>query len=234
MAYTADTLITRALYLSQIVARDLQTPTASQISDGLFLLNSLLDYKSTDLRLIPYFKFYEFLTVPGQEDYYIPDLLYVDTLTFNIGTVRYSLREMTRNQYFETPRVDNITSLPFSYRPERELGGMRLYLYFVPVQEFLMKMMGKFALTNVALNTDMSLTYDQYYIEYLRYELAEYICSEWSVTFPEEAAAKLRELRKKLKDVSPPDLSIRSQSYFGSSPVIDWQTVNLSVGYFPF
>ena len=234
MAYTAQTLITRALYLSQIVARDLQTPNADQISDGLFLLNALLDFKNTDLRLIPYFTYYEFDTVANQELYYIPNLLYVDTLTFNIGTVRYSMTDMTRFDYFGTPRVDGIANLPFSFRAERLLGGMNLYFYFLPGAVYQMKLNGKFALTEVALNTDMSETYDLYYLEYLRYALAEYICSDWGATFQDQAQKKYEEIRKKLMDVSPPDLSIRQQTYFSGAPPLDWQTVNLSVGWFPF
>ena len=55
MAYTARMLITRAYYLSQIVSRQLQEVSGEQIEDGLFLLNALLQFKSTDLREIPYF-----------------------------------------------------------------------------------------------------------------------------------------------------------------------------------
>ena len=89
MAYTALQLITRAFYLSQVVSRDLQVPNSSQITDGLYLLNAILDYKKSDLRLIPYFTFYEFDTVLNQELYFIPNLLLIDTITFNIGDVRY-------------------------------------------------------------------------------------------------------------------------------------------------
>jgi hypothetical protein len=234
MAYNALQLITRSFYLSQIVSRDLQTPNASQITDGLYLLNAILDYKSTDLRLIPYFKRYDFLTVPNQEEYFIPELLYVDSLTFNLGVVRYSMTQMSRYDYFATPRVDNIANLPFSYRVERELGGARIYLYFLPGQVFNMKLSGKFGLTDVNLNTDLQQIYDLYYIEYLRYELANYICSEWGATFPDQAMKKYEEIRKKLMDVSPADLSIRKITYFSGTPPLDWQTVNLSNGWFPF
>jgi hypothetical protein len=234
MSYIAQELITRSLYLSQIVARDLQTPSASQISDGLFLLNELLDFKSTDIRLIPYFQEYDFNTVQGQELYFVPNLLYVDTMTFDLQTVRYSLTEMTRSQYFSTPRVEGIQSLPFSYRVERKLDGSNVYLYFVPSQVYLIKLWGKFGLTEVALNTDMSLTYDAYYLGYLRYELANFFCAEWGTTFPEQAKIEYNMRRKKLMEVSPPDLSIRKQTYFNGAPPLDWQTVNLSEGFFPF
>lgn len=233
MAYTALQLITRAYYLSQIVSRQLQTVSGEQITDGLFLLNSILDYKSTDLRLIPYFQRYQFSSVQGQEDYFIPNLLYVDSLTFNIGPVRYSLTEMTRKEYFSGPRVDNIQSLPYSYRVERELGGARIYLYFEPEAVYQMKISGKFGLTEVTLTQDMSLTYDLYYIEYLRYALAEYICSDYGATFPDESKAKYMEIQKKLMDVSPADLSIQKRGYFGGNFPWDWQSINLWKGFWP-
>src|SRR6185503_20230450 len=160
MAYLTSTLITRAYYLSGVVARLLQTVDSAQLSDGLYLLNAFLDFKSSDLRLIPYFQRTTFNTVGGQESYFIENLNYVDSLTFNIGDVRYSLNEMSRKEYFSTPRIDNVESLPFSYRTERELGGTRIYLYFVPADIYTMKISGKYNLTEVTLNQDLSTTYD--------------------------------------------------------------------------
>lgn len=233
MAYTSLQLITRAYYLSQVVSRGTQTPTGDQITDGLYLLNALLDIKASDLRLIPYFQEYDLTLTAGQESYFIPNLLYVDSMTFNIGVVRYAMAELTRKQYFATARVDNIQSLPFSYRVERCLDGSRVYLYFLPASTYVLKIWGKFGLTDVTLTTDLSLTYDSYYIEYLRYALAEYICCEWGVTFPDEAKKKYEEIRKKLVEISPADLSIRKQSYFTRGPFIDWQSVNIP-GWWPF
>ncbi len=234
MAYTALQLITRSFYLSQIVSRDLQTPTGSQISDGLYLLNALLDIKGSDLHLIPYFQQYQFNTVQGQEAYFVANLLYVDSMTFNIQEVRYPMIEMTRKQYFATGRVDNVETLPFSYRVERKLGGAEVYLYFLPNQDYVVKIWGKFGLTDVALTTDLSLTYDTYYIEYLRFALAEYICCEWGATFPDESKKKYEEIRKKLMSISPADLSIQKQTFFNSRPGLDWQQVNIGRGWVPW
>lgn len=234
MVYTALQLITRAYYLSGVVARNGQTVSADQITDGLYLLNALLDVKGSDLRLIPYFKPYEFQSVINQELYFIPNLLMVDTMTFNIGVVRYPMQETTRYNYFATPRVDNIANLPFSYRLERVLGGMNIYVYFLPGGVYTFKLQGKFGLTDVSLNTDMAETYDLYYIEYLRYAIADYICAEYGATMPQQTKAKFDEIRAKLVDVSPADLSIRKQTYFGGVGGLDWQTVNLSVGYLPY
>lgn len=234
MAYTARELITRAYYLSQIVSRQLQTPSGQQITDGLYLLNSLLDFMSTDIRLIPYFRRYEFDSVVGQEEYFVSGLLYVDSLTFNIGDVRYSINEATRKQYFAGPRVDGIQSLPYVYRTERELDGMRIFLYFEPQAIYQMKLSGKFRLGNVTLDTDMSLTYDEYYIEWLRYALAVKVCEEWGSSVPDTTMAKYKEMQKKLMEVSPPDLSIQKNTYFNSLPGFDWQMINLYKGWVPY
>lgn len=234
MAYTALTLITRAYYLSQIVARGLQTVSGEQVNDGLFLLNALLDTKASDIQLIPYFNEFDFNTVIGQEKYFTPNLVYADSITFNIGPVRYPLIDMSRKDYFSGPRVDNIQSLPYGYRVERSLGGANIYLYFVPSDVFQMRVWGKFGLSNVTINQDLSLTYDGFYLEYLRHALAEYQCAEWGVTFPDQAQKKYEEIRKKLMQLSPADLTMQKRSYFSGRGGMDWQTINLYKGWLPF
>jgi hypothetical protein len=230
---TALELINRAFNLSQVVSRELQTVSGSQQADGLYLLNALLDFKGSDLHLIPYFNSIDFNLVVNQEEYFIENLLYVDSLTFTNQNVRYSMYDMSRKDYFGSPRVNDIQSLPFQYRPEREKGGMRLYLYFLPDQAYAAQVWGKFGLTQVTLTTDMSSVYDPFYIEYLRYGLAEMICSEYGITFPMQSKQTLQEYEKKLLMTSPPDLSVQKMSYFGGNPSFDWQAVNLWRGYWP-
>jgi hypothetical protein len=234
MAYPASELITRSYFLSQVLARDLQTVSGSQMDDGLYLLNALLDVKYSDLQLIPYYSNFQFNTVQGQEKYFIPNLAEADTTTFNIGDVRFSMNPLTRKEYFSTPRVDNLQALPFSYRYERTLKGSNLFLYFVPNQLYLVNIWGKFALSDVTLYQDMSLTYDLFYIEYLRFALAQYICCEYGQTFPDTCEMKFKQIVKKLKSVSPTDLSISKRSFFTTNTTFDWQYVNLSQGYWPF
>jgi len=234
MAYQVSTLITRSFYLSQILARDLQTISGSQEQDGLFLLNELLEEKASDLSLIPYYREFDVTTVQGTEMYFIPNLMEADSVTFNIGDVRFSMNELTRKEYFSTPRIDNLQALPFSYRIERVLGGANLYLYFVPNQDYVVKIWGKFALTDVTLNQDLSLTYDGFYISYLRHYLASKICSEYGQTFPDGAQFEFKRIEKKLKSISPADLSITKRSFFTTNSTFDWQFVNLSTGYYPF
>ena len=234
MAYLVSTLITRSYYLSQILARDLQTLTGSMEEDGLFLLNESLEEKGSDLSLIPYYKQFTLTTAQGTEMYFIPNLAEADTVTFNIGEVRFSMNELTRKEYFGSPRVDELQALPFSYRIERCLGGANLYLYFVPNQDYVVNIWGKFSLTDVTLNQDLSLTYDGFYISYLRHYLASKLCSEYGQTFPDGAQKEFMRIEKKLKSASPADLSISKQSFFNSGSTFDWQWCNLSRGWYPF
>lgn len=233
MAYTALQLITRSYYLSQVISRQLQTPDGEQITDGLYLLNELLDVKASDLHLIPYFSEYDFSTVQGVEKYFVPNLVYPDSVTFNISEVRYSLIDSSRKGYFSTPRVDNVQSLPYSYRVERCLNGSNIYFYFIPADAYLIKIWGKFGLSDVTLTTDLSLVYDPFYIAYLRYGLAKKITEEWGCTLPDAIMAEFMRIEKKLLMISPADLSLQKRSYFTRSPALDWQLINLP-GWVPF
>jgi hypothetical protein len=227
MNITALQLITRSFYLSQIVSRQLQTVEGYQIKDGLYLLNSLLDIKGSDLRLIPYYTETIFNTVQGQEVYSLPNVLSAETMTFNIGVVRYPMTSLSRDQYFGLGRVDNVQSLPFSYHLERTLGGANVYMYYVPQDVYVVKTWGKVGLTEVLLQTELTDVYDNFYIEYLRLALAEYICIEYGEEFPEQAAKKYAEIRKKLMDTSAIDLSIRKVNSLGKHDVFNWAYVNI-------
>lgn len=233
MAYTALQLITRAYYLSQVVSRELQIVTGGQVTDGLYLLNAILDFKGSDLREIPYYQEYIFNSVQGQAMYFVPNLLAVDTMTFNIGDVRYALEDESRVKFFGPYRLDGIQSLPYQYRMERTQGGMNVYIYFVPASIYVMKIWGKFAFTEVTLNTDMSLYFDPYYLEFLRHQLVPWICNEYGATVPDGVMKNLSILEKKVMDVSPPDLSLRNRNYFGRGITLNWAVLNLSGGWVP-
>ncbi len=233
MAYTAYKLITNAWYLSGIVARGLQQPSGEQINDGLDLLNYLLDFKSSDINLIPYWTKYDFAFVQNQETYNIENLVAVESLTFSINNVRYSMQDITRKDYFGTGRVNNIASLPYNYHVERTLNGSDIYIYFLPQDNYPAQLIGKFALTNVTLFQDLELTYDRFYIEYLRHALAEYMCNEYGVMLAPAVAMKLKEIVAKLRDVSPPDLSTDKLSYFSKQRSINYADVNIGRGWRP-
>jgi hypothetical protein len=233
MSYTARQLVTRSWYLSGIVARRLQSVTGDQATDGLFLLNALLDWKSVQIDLIPYWTYYEFPAVPSQEQYFIPNLVAVETLTFNINTVRYSTGFTSRSNYFGSARVDNISSLPNIWYFNRSLGGGSIYLYFQPSGPFPIKIMGKFALTDVTLDTDLLTIYDPSYLEYLRYALTQYMCSEYGILMNPESKGILMALQRTLMDESPPDLSVKKASILTTTPGLNFGDVNLGLGWRP-
>lgn len=227
MSYSAAQLITRAFYLSGKISQDLETLDSSDLNSGLFLLNAVLAIKTANNRLIPYYTFYEFDTIVGQETYFIPNLISVDSLTFNINNVRFATSEQSRRQYFGSPRVDTVQSLPFTWHSERAKGGSNLYFYFIPDSEYPIKLWGKFSLTEIAsYDTDLSTTMEPFYIEYLRYALAEYICAEYGITFQPQSQAKLDEYEKIITDISPPDLTQIRRTAFSKNNFMNWAYVN--------
>ena len=232
MAYTARELITRSWYLSGIVSRNLQTVTGDQITDGLQMLNDLLNFKQIEVEYIPYKTYDTSITlVPGQEEYFIENCAQIESCTFNIGVVRYPMDYVSQRNYFGSGRVDNISSLPFSWTYLRELGGVSLFMYFLPEGEYPLKILGKFFLTNVTLDTDLTTTLDTSYIEFLRYSLAQYMCSEYGVQFNPESEKIMMSYKRKLMYMSPPDLSISKSSVLTQLPGFSWADVNIGKGW---
>lgn len=234
MPYTARTLITRSWYLSGIVARNLQVVTGDQIQDGLMLLNALLDWKSYELDLIPYWTYdTSIYTVANQETYFIPNCLAIESVTFNDDVVRYPTDPASRHQYFASGRIDNIAALPFNYYFNRSLGGGTLYLYFLPQAVYQLKIMAKFGLSEVTLDEDLLTVYDPAYVEYLRYALAQYMCSEYGILFNPESMKILDAIRVQLMDVSPPDMSTIKSSILTEGCGINYGDVNIGKGWRP-
>lgn len=250
MAYTAQSLITRSLYLSGIVARNLQTPTGDQITDGLQLLNDLLNFKQIEVDLVPYWNYIALDCEPSVEFYYLPYVSQVESVTFNIGPVRYPMNMTSRTNYYGSARVDNVSSLPFSWNFNRSLGGGNLALYFKPAQNYTLKMMVNLFLVDVKLDTDLTdisrdvpyvfingsnQGYDTSYIEYLRYGLAKLMCSEYGVQFNPESEKILQSYARKLMYMSPPDLTMQKSTILAhdSRPAFNYGDVNIGRGYRP-
>lgn len=260
MAYPALQLITRSWFLSGIVARNLQVPTGDQIYDGLQMLNDLLNFKQIETDLIPYWQYITFNAVPQQEYYFLPYVAAIEESTFNIDVVRYPMVSTSRSDYFGSSRVDNISTLPFSWNYERSVGGGTFGMYFLPDQAYPIKMKVKTFLVDVALETDLQDVtasfinqynvpnytpyffinnsiqgYDSAVIEYLRYALARYMCSEYGVIFNPESEKIYQALVRKLMYMSPPDLSGKKLSilYADSNPGYNWGDVNIGHGWRP-
>ena len=260
MAYTAQQLITRSWFLSGIVARNLQVPTGDQIYDGLQMLNDLLNFKQIETDLIPYWQYITFDAVAAQEFYFLPYVAAIQTSTFNLGVVRYPMVSTSSTNYFGSARVDNISTLPFSWNYERAVGGGTFGMYFKPDSNYPIKMKAKIFMVDVDLQTDMqdvtqSFTnpynvpfytqysfinnsiqgYDTSYLEYLRYALARFMCSEYGVEFNPQSERIFMSYQRKLMYESPPDLSNKKLSilFADSGPGFNWGDVNIGHGWRP-
>lgn len=156
MAYTTNQLINGAYYAAGVVSREFETVAGGQISDGLQWLNEILSDKTVDQAMLPYETSYFMNAQIGVEKYFIPNLIQIDTIVFFIQDVRYAMRYTPRNQYFGTPRVENVQSLPNQWYWERQTKGGNLYIYFKPDQNYPIEIHGTFRIPPVSLNQDLT------------------------------------------------------------------------------
>ncbi|WP_299079148.1 hypothetical protein [uncultured Paraglaciecola sp.] len=230
----ASELVVKAFYLSNIVSRELETVSGSQISDGIDLLNELLDDKAASGNMIPYFSHVNFDAVVNQEKYFIPSLMEMSCLAFKDGTIRYEMRELGRIEYFGNTRATNISSFPKVYTFERALGGSNIYIYFYPDRDYEFEITGKFFLSNVSACDDLDSSLEGFYISYLRYALAESICDFYNVEFPIYKKQALNKKEKNLFKVDPPDMTIEKVSSLNSREnILNYAEINFNSGLRP-
>ncbi len=228
MSYTVLQLIDNAYFVSGIVAREFQQVTGSQEEVGLDLLNELLTEKTVENDMVPYFTKYNFTAVVGQETYFVPNLIDLDTLTFTLSQVRYQMNKVDRIQYFGVSRANDIQSLPVMYHVERQMGGANIYLYFLPDQAYPFEGWGRFGLTSVVFNQDLALVYDQFFINYLKYALAEVLLINYSYDVPQAVAKKLEWFQTIIsKQSQKMDLTLAKTSTLVKSTAISYAQINL-------
>ncbi len=210
MAYTVTELITKSWNLSGIVAAQAETVSGDQLKDGLDHLNDFLALQSAESRMIPYTRVHLFECKANWDEFLIDHLLSIDVLTIkNNGS--YSLKALGRRAFF-TRNGDSLSpSQPLFYHIEAIRGGSLLFLTPTPDKDYKLRIVGKFGLTEVDYNDDLSLVYDRQYLLYLRYGLADYLCDLYNHPFA--AGAKLSRLASNLRDYSPLDLSMVKVSY---------------------
>lgn len=233
MPYTVTDLITRAYYLSGVVSRDFETVSGPQFDEGLSSLNDVIDDKTSDKSMIPYFQVFNFPGIIGQETYFIANLIEVTSMVFFLNTVRYSMINVDRDAYFGLPRAETIQSLPFNYHVERVFGGANIYVYYLPEQNFPFQIWGKFRLAEVILGQDLSLTLDRFYIDYLKYALTERICDNYNYQVPANVAKNLLEYEIQIaKKSGILDLTIKKISTLDNNQYgVSYGQVNLGKGW---
>jgi len=157
MSNTVNELISGAFYASGVVAREFETVSGGQVTDGLQWLNDILGDKAVGVDMVPYETIYTFNSEIGVEEYYIPGLAVIDTLVFYKDNVRYAMKYNKRNEYFGKARTNGINALPFDWYFERSFGGGKLYMYFTPDRSYETEIHGVFRLQDVVKGQDLSL-----------------------------------------------------------------------------
>lgn len=234
MTYLTTELITNAYYISNIVSRDFETPSASQVNDGLNILNDIIADKTINSSLIPYSDNLELNASAGVDNYFIENLIYIETFTFFIDGTRFQTRNQQRKDFFGSFRQVNIESLPFNWHTERELGGSRLFLYFVPDVNYPMEIWGSFRLSQVSLFQDLSLSMDRFYINFLKFELAVRLCKEFGYNIPPMVEKQLQDYYQWISGQSNTmDLKTQKLSTLTGGGAINYALVNLSNGWVP-
>lgn len=233
MPYPVAMLVSEAFYTSGIVSRSFQTVAGDEQNTGVICLNEILTDSVVDVGKIPYYTTsYNFNAVPGQQKYFIPGLAELETLVFYLDTVRYQMRKNQRDYYFGTGRAENVESLPFNWHWELTLGGGNLFIYFFPDQNYPMVATGLFALTTVTLFQDLSLTFDQFYINYLQYRTAERLCLKYNFAVPDALAKEVLRYDQLIASrASPKDMSVTKLSTLTNINSVNYAQVNLGRGW---
>jgi hypothetical protein len=234
MAYLTSQLISDSYYLSGIVSRDFETVTGSQTSDGLRLLNEVIADRTIDESTIPYTDKFTLTASPGVSEYFIENIIDIDVFVFYIQSIRYQTRNQGRQDYFGSFRPTNIQSLPWNWHFERQFGGGKLFLYFVPDTNYPLEIWGSFRLSSVTLFQDLSLTLDQFYTNFLQYLLAERLCQFNSYRVPANVQMQLQKYFKWIANSSNVlDLRQQKLSSLSGGEAINYAIVNLSGGWLP-
>ena len=233
----ASELISLSWYLSTIVSYT-ETVSGDQKTLGLELLNDLLAQPIANTSLIPYYGSYDFNTQAGVEEYFIENLIYPETVTYELSGVRYPLNSSTREEYFGQGRADTVQTLPSMYRFEQgtkdKKVGSYLYIYPLPDNIYAAVIWGKFSLQEVLPETDLSLHFDRNYRLYLRYALAQLMCHQYSVSFPPEIEKKLYQLKNNIMKINPPESAMKKISILQrNSSNFSYIQANLGNGWTP-
>ncbi|HEY2567191.1 MAG TPA: hypothetical protein VGH95_05770 [Candidatus Aquirickettsiella sp.] len=217
MTYSVTELITKAWNLAGIVAAQAETVSGDQLKDGLEHLNDFLALQNANARIIPHTRIQQLTCVAHSEEMFVQHLLNLDSLTLTEEKpscyLLQSLPLLGRKEYFNQNYPSSFLR-PRFYHLEKTKGGSFLFLSPTPDKAYSLKLVGKFGLTEVNANDDLSAIYDRDYLLYLRYGLADYLCDFYNHPF--SAKGKLKEIERKLLDASPLDLSVEKISMFYS------------------
>jgi hypothetical protein len=202
----ASELIAKSWYFSGIVARGFESVSGQELEDGLMLLNDLLAANNMLGNKFPYQSDITLNTIAGQFSYDVQGLIKITSITFKDGSLRWGMIRDSRRDFQGSTRVDDIESLPYHYHEERALNKMIVNLYFIPDKAYEINIHGLFKYPVVSLSADVSSLFEDFYITYLVYELASWICDFRDVDLPARVERRRKILEDNVKQVFVPDM----------------------------
>lgn len=233
-------LVTEAFYLSGKLGADFETMTGQMASRGLKLLNYVLADRNSDGRFLPYYDILDIPAVVGQEEYFVPNLVQLETFTVTRQDVRDPMQWVSRDVYFGSGRVNHINSLPYEYHsdriidPDTNVAGTKIWVYWEPSQtDYTFQVNGRFSLGIVTLDTVISNSLELFFIDYLVYKTASRICQFYDLVFGSDRTQTLMNLEERVNDVNPIDTTSRIITAFGGQNPFNWGDVNFGRGWRP-
>lgn len=219
-------LIVRSMFLAGIGSRGFNQSDSQEAKDGLFFLRLIMKEKSITGDYIPYYSHLNGVFVPSQESYFIANLTSVETASYSIQGVRYSINNVNRDYYFGAPRVNNVPSLPYMYYWERTNGGAQIYFYFLPKENWQFQVTGKLDLQDVNYDDELNDFFDEWFQSYLMFELANRYCQFYLMTLNPSVAEQLEIFKVQLRTINPLDLTLQKTSTLSGYPTFNYALAN--------
>lgn len=228
MSYPSLELITESYYISGLISEEFDTPTGAQITRGLKLLNESLARKRMDMATLPYYTQHDFVLESGVETTFIENLTECELITFDLDECRYGMYNQHRRAYWGSFKPIGIETLPYVFTTDRVKGGLNISITYPYQQDLNASLWGLFALNSVTLHQDLSVTFDEYYTAYLKYDLARLICIQNSKPIPVDVLGEYHYYDKLIRNRSPNlDLKNTCISTIGAKMTIGWGQINI-------
>jgi len=218
---TANAIIQEAFKIISVFSEESNLP-GKRLKEGLDILNNLLSGYRSSAQLIAYDDVITFNLVVGQRQYEISNEVGADVtnnelarlkfITIEKDNIQYPIKYDDDNSFYESPI--NLLDQRMPTRAFLQNGIKKSFINFLvlPDYAYLCTIKGKFVLSDLTLNTDIT-TVPRYYTNYLEYAVAQllhgrYPGSKWDANDD----AMLNKLEQNVMSVADIDLSTNTGS----------------------
>lgn len=224
MTTQVEKLIERAYKLAGLFQED-RILGGTQQQEALEILNELLDNFAGNTAEIAFYQTLQFPVVAGQQCYILAPsggdvvsnrLIELKYCVLISGDARYPVKVIKDYEYYTQIYYETSGACPYGVFLQNEIGKSILTFIYKPDTNYTADIKGKFILSHLALNSEIT-NVPAYYIIYLRYILAkqlalEFMASNWTTVHEQE----LEKIENKIINMSDTDYSIRTDC--GRSP----------------